>query len=163
MLPGWSALENHSAGPTKKVDIMKTSNKATTVWEGSGKQGKGRFNSPSGVLNDAGISFKKRFEGEMGTNPEELIAAAHSGCFSMALAVQLEQAGFTAERLETTAVVTLEKIGDGFAITRSDLTLDARVPGIQKEAFGEIAEKAKTGCPVSKLLKAETSLEWKLA
>jgi len=142
---------------------MKTSNKATTVWEGSGKQGKGTFNTPSGVLNDAAISFKQRFEGEKGTNPEEIIAAAHAGCFSMALAVQLEQAGITAERLETTAVVTLEKVGDGFAITRSDLTLEARVPGIERDAFGEIAEKAKSGCPVSKLLNAEISLKWNLA
>jgi osmotically inducible protein OsmC len=141
---------------------MKTSNQATTVWEGSGKQGKGTFKTPSGMLNEAAISFKKRFEGEKGTNPEELIAAAHSGCFSMALAVQLEQAGFTAERLETTAAVTLEKIGDGFAITHSDLTLQAKVPGIEQAAFGEIAEKAKSGCPVSKLLNASISLKWSL-
>ena len=141
---------------------MKTSNKATTVWEGSGQKGKGTFTTPSGVLGDAAISFGKRFEGEQGTNPEELIAAAHSGCFSMALAVQLEQAGFTAERLETTAVVTLEKIGDGFAITHSDLALEARVPGIEREAFGQIAEKAKAGCPVSKLLNAGISLQWNL-
>ncbi len=142
---------------------MKISNRATAVWEGSGKQGKGTFNTPSGVLNDASISFKKRFEGEQGTNPEEIIAAAHSGCFSMALAVQLEQAGFTVERLETTAVVTLEKVGDGFAVTGSDLTLQARVPGIEQRAFGEIAEKAKSGCPVSKLLNAKISLDWTLA
>ncbi len=142
---------------------MKISNKATTVWEGSGKQGKGTFSTPSGVLDNAAISFRKRFEGEKGTNPEEIIAAAHAGCFSMALAVQLEQAGFTAERLETTAVVTLEKIGDGFAITHSDLTLDAKVPGVEREAFGEIAEKAKSGCPVSKLLNAAISLKWNLA
>ncbi len=142
---------------------MKTSNKATTVWEGSGKQGKGSFTTPSGVLDAATISFRKRFEGEQGTNPEELIAAAHSGCFSMALAVQLEQAGFTAERLETSAVVTLEKVPDGFSITRSDLSLRARVPGIEREAFGRLAEAAKTGCPVSKLLKAEVSLQWELA
>jgi osmotically inducible protein OsmC len=141
---------------------MKTSNRATTVWEGSGKQGKGSFNTPSGVLNDATISFRKRFEGEQGTNPEEIIAAAHAGCFSMALAVQLEQAGFTAERLETTAQVTLEKIGEGFAITRSDLTLKGRVPGIERTAFGEIAERAKSGCPVSKLLNATISLDWSL-
>ena len=142
---------------------MKTSNKATTIWEGSGKQGKGSFTTPSGVLDAASISFRKRFEGEQGTNPEELIAAAHAGCFSMALAVQLEQAGFTAERLETSAVVTLEKVPDGFSITRSDLSLRAQVPGIEREAFGRIAEAAKTGCPVSKLLKAEVSLQWELA
>lgn len=142
---------------------MKTSNKAVAVWEGSGKQGKATFNTPSGALSDVSISFKKRFEGEQGTNPEELIAAAHSGCFSMALALQLEQAGFTAERLETTAVVTLEKIGDGFAVTHSDLALDARVPGIDRETFGRLAEKAKSGCPVSKLLNAGISLQWKLA
>jgi osmotically inducible protein OsmC len=142
---------------------MKTSNQATTVWEGSGKRGIGSFRTPSGVLNDVTISFGKRFEGEKGTNPEELVAAAHSGCFSMALAVQLEQAGFTAERLETTAVVTLEKVGDGFAITHSDLTLAATVPGIDREAFGPIAEQAKSGCPVSKLLNANISLQWNLA
>ena len=142
---------------------MKTSNRATTVWEGSGKQGKGSFSTPSGVLDAASISFRKRFEGEQGTNPEELIAAAHAGCFSMALAAQLEQAGFTAERLETSAVVTLEKVPDGFSITRSDLSLRAQVPGIEREAFGRIAEAAKTGCPVSKLLKAEVSLQWELA
>ena len=141
---------------------MKTTNKATTVWEGSGKKGKGTFGTPSGVLDDAAISFAKRFEGEKGTNPEELIAAAHSGCFSMALAVQLEQAGFTAERLETTAVVTLEKIGDGFAVTHSDLTLQAKVPGIDRDAFGQVAERAKSGCPVSKLLNAAISLKWEL-
>ena len=129
---------------------MKTTNKATTVWEGSGKKGKGTFGTPSGVLDDAAISFGKRFEGEKGTNPEELIAAAHSGCFSMALAVQLEQAGFTAERLETTAV------------THSDLTLQAKVPGIDRDAFGQVAERAKSGCPVSKLLNAAISLKWEL-
>jgi osmotically inducible protein OsmC len=141
---------------------MKTTNKATTVWEGSGKKGKGTFNTPSGVLDNAAISFSKRFEGEKGTNPEEIIAAAHAGCFSMALAVQLEQAGFTADRLETAATVTLEKVGDGFAITRSDLTLQAKVPGIDREAFGKIADGAKSGCPVSKLLNAEISLKWDL-
>ena len=141
---------------------MKTTNKATTVWEGSGKKGKGTFGTPSGVLDDAAISFGKRFEGEKGTNPEELIAAAHSGCFSMALAVQLEQAGFTAERLETTAVVTLEKIGDGFAVTHSDLTLQAKVPGIDRDAFGQVAERAKSGCPVSKLLNAKITLDAQL-
>ena len=141
---------------------MKTTNKATTVWEGSGKKGKGTFGTPSGVLDDAAISFGKRFEGEKGTNPEELIAAAHSGCFSMALAVQLEQAGFTPERLETTAVVTLEMIGDGFAVTHSDLTLQAKVPGIDRDAFGQVAERAKSGCPVSKLLNAAISLKWEL-
>ena len=142
---------------------MTISNRATAVWEGSGKQGKGSFNTPSGVLKDATVSFRKRFEGEQGTNPEEIIAAAHAACFSMALAVQLEQAGFTVERLETTAVVALEKTSDGFAITRSDLTLQARVPGIERAAFGEIADKAKSGCPVSKLLNATISLDWTLA
>ena len=141
---------------------MKTTNKATTVWEGSGKKGKGTFGTPSGVLDDAAISFGKRFEGEKGTNPEELIAAAHSGCFSMALAVQLEQAGFTAERLETTAVVTLEKIGDGVALTHTDHTHQAHVPGIDRDAFGQVAERAKSGCPVSKLLNAAISLKWEL-
>ncbi len=141
---------------------MKTTHEATTVWEGSGRKGRGTFRTPSGVLDDAEISFATRFEGQKGTNPEEIIAAAHSGCFSMALAVQLEEAGHTAERLETNAQVTLEKVGDGFTITRSDLTLKATVPSIDEEAFARIAEGAKSGCPVSKLLNAKVSLHWTL-
>lgn len=142
---------------------MKTTNTATTVWTGSGKAGEGRFSTKNGVLDGAVISFRKRFEGEKGTNPEEIIAAAHSGCFSMALAVQLEKAGFTPERLETEARITLEQQGDGFTITRSDLKLAAQVPGIDKEQFAKIADAAKQGCPVSKLLNAEITLEWMLA
>lgn len=142
---------------------MKTTNTATTVWTGSGKAGEGRFSTKNGVLDGAVISFRKRFEGEKGTNPEEIIAAAHSGCFSMALAVQLEKAGFTPERLETEARITLEQQGDGFTITRSDLKLAAQVPGIDKDQFAKIAETAKQGCPVSKLLNAEITLEWTLA
>lgn len=142
---------------------MKTTNTATTVWTGSGKAGEGRFTTRSGVLDGAVISFRRRFEGEKGTNPEEIIAAAHSGCFSMALAVQLEKAGYEARRLETAAKVTLEQQGDGFTITRSDLRLEADVPGIEREEFGQIAEAAKKGCPVSKLLNAEITLEWTLA
>jgi len=142
---------------------MKTTNTATTVWTGSGKAGEGRFTTRSGVLDGAVISFRKRFEGEKGTNPEEIIAAAHSGCFSMALAVQLEKAGYEVRRLETAAKVTLEQQGDGFTITRSDLRLEADVPGIEREEFGQIAEAAKKGCPVSKLLNAEITLEWTLA
>lgn len=142
---------------------MKTTNTATTVWTGAGKAGEGRLTTRSGVLDGAVISFRKRFEGEKGTNPEEIIAAAHSGCFSMALAVQLEQAGYDARRLETAAKVTLEQQGDGFTITRSDLKLEADVPGIARDEFAAIAEAAKQGCPVSKLLNAEITLEWTLA
>ncbi|MCB1521484.1 MAG: OsmC family protein [Hyphomicrobiaceae bacterium] len=141
---------------------MQTTNTASTLWTGTGKSGEGRFKTKSGILDGAVISFRKRFEGETGTNPEEIIAAAHAGCFSMALAVELEKAGFEPKSLETKATVTLAQQGDGFAITRSDLKLDAKVPGIDRERFAAIAEAAKTGCPVSKLLNAEITLDWKL-
>lgn len=142
---------------------MQISRKATAVWEGSGRDGQGRVSSESNTLQNAKISFKKRFGDEKGTNPEELIAAAHAGCFSMALAFALDKAGHTPSKLETEARVTIVQDGDAFTITRSQLTLAAVVPGIERSAFAEIAEQAKANCPVSKLLKAEIALAWELA
>ena len=136
--------------------------KATAVWTGSLKEGKGNISTESGVLSQSPYSFKTRFENERGTNPEELIAAAHAGCFTMALSAQLGNAGITAERLETTAAVTLEKVADGFAITKIHLDLTARIPGGDKAAFEKAAQAAKAGCPVSKLLKAEITLSTNL-
>jgi osmotically inducible protein OsmC len=133
----------------------------SAVWNGTIKDGSGTVTTPSGVLNNTPYSFKLRFEDESGTNgtnPEELIAAAHAGCFSMALSDQLTRAGFTAESLATSAALTLEQKDGGFAITKVHLTLDAKVPGISPEQFQELAAAAKAGCPVSKVLNAEITL-----
>lgn len=132
---------------------------AKAIWRGGGKDGVGRLSTQSGVLDGTAYSFKTRFENENGTNPEELIAAAHAGCFSMALAFQLAGAGFTPTSLETDAAVTLDKEGEGFKVTKSALKLVAVVPGIEKGKFDELAKAAKEGCPISKLLKAEITLE----
>ena len=133
--------------------------KATATWTGNGKEGKGRLDSASGVLKDTPYGFNSRFEDGPGSNPEELLAAAHAGCFTMALAFQLEKAGFTADELRTEAAVSLGKDGDGFSINRSALTLAAKVPGIDQAKFDELAQVAKTGCPVSKLFNAEITLD----
>ncbi len=137
--------------------------KASAVWKGSIKEGGGSISTETGVLRDAPYGFKSRFEQGPGTNPEELIAAAHAACFSMALSLMLGEEGFTPERIETHAEVTLDKVGDGFAITASHLTLSAAIPGIDQAKFDEIAGKAKSGCPVSKLLNAKISLQATLA
>lgn len=131
-------------------------------YEGLGKDGKAVVSTQSGVLSDQPYGFGTRFGDEPGTNPEELIAAAHASCFTMALSFALAKAGFSDGTLETTAKVTLDKEGDGFAVTRSDLTLKARVPGIAQDQFDQIAQGAKAGCPISKLLKAEITLEHSL-
>ncbi len=136
--------------------------KATAVWNGSLKEGKGNISTESGVLSKAPYSFKTRFENERGTNPEELIAAAHAGCFTMALSAQLGNAGITAESLETTAAVTLEKVADGFAITKVHLDVTGRIPNGDEAVFQKATEAAKAGCPVSKLLKAEITMSAKL-
>ncbi|WP_395673078.1 OsmC family protein [Phenylobacterium sp.] len=133
--------------------------KANAVWTGAGKDGAGKLTSPSGVLAETPYGFKSRFEEGPGTNPEELIAAAHAGCFSMALAFGLQAAGFTAEEIRTEAAVSLEAEGQGFRITRSALTLNAKIPGIDDAKFREIAEGAEKNCPVSKLLNAEITLD----
>ena len=133
--------------------------KAHAVWTGSGRDGQGRLTTPSGVLDGTAYSYKTRFENEKGTNPEELIAAAHAGCFSMALAFGLQAAGFTAEALRTEAAVSLEPEGQGFRIARSALTLRARIPGIDEAKFRELAEQAEKTCPVSRVLNAEVTLD----
>ena len=132
---------------------------AAAEWTGTGKDGTGHLSTDSGVLDHAAYSFKTRFENEKGTNPEELIAAAHAGCFTMALAFQLQGAGFTPTKLDTKAAVTLEKDGSGFKVSKSALTLTAEIPGIDKAKFDELAREAELNCPISKLLKAEITLD----
>ena len=136
--------------------------KASAVWKGSLKEGKGTISTESGVLSTTPYSFATRFENARGTNPEELIAAAHAGCFTMALSVELGNAGITAESLETTAAVTLEKVDPGFTVTKIHLDLTARIPGVDKAAFEKAAEEAKAGCPISRLLKAEITMSARL-
>jgi osmotically inducible protein OsmC len=136
---------------------------ARAEWQGTGKQGKGVLVTQSGVLSATPYAFNSRFGEVKGTNPEELIAAAHAGCFAMALAFALERAGFTPTRLDTSADVTLEPEGSGFKIARSALKLEAAVPNIDREQFQKLAESAKAGCPVSKVLNADITLDWQLA
>ena len=131
----------------------------SAVWSGGIKDGKGSISTQSGVLDNAQYGFSTRFEDGAGTNPEELIAAAHAGCFTMALAAQLGGAGMTAQSLKTEASVTLDKLADGYVITAVHLTLKARIPGATAEAFDAIAQKAKLDCPVSKLLNAKITLD----
>ena len=135
---------------------------AQAEWQGTGKEGKGTLTTQSGVLSSQAYGFNTRFGDTKGTNPEELIAAAHAGCFSMALAFALQAAGFTATKLATSAAVTLEPEGSGFKISKSALKLEASVPNISNEQFQKIAEGAKAGCPVSKVLKADITLDSKL-
>ena len=132
---------------------------ASAVWQGDLKSGKGTISTESGALKDNPFGFNTRFEGAPGTNPEELIGAAHAGCFSMALSMMLGQAGLTAERINTTAEVTLDKDDKGFSITAFALTLKAKVPGTDNEQFQQIANQAKEGCPVSRVLNAQISLD----
>jgi osmotically inducible protein OsmC len=136
--------------------------KASAVWKGSLKEGKGTISSDSGVLSNTPYSFSTRFENAKGTNPEELIAAAHAGCFTMALSAQLGSAGITPESLETTASLTLDKLDAGWTITKVHLDVAARIPGVDKAAFDKAAENAKAGCPVSRLLKAEITMTARL-
>ncbi|HEY4250077.1 MAG TPA: OsmC family protein [Roseomonas sp.] len=136
---------------------MKTHGSA--AWRGGIKDGIGALSTKSGALSAYPYGFASRFEGKPGSNPEELIGAAHAGCFTMALSLILGEAGLTAEQMDTTAEVTLEKQADGFAITAVHLTLRARIPGTDDAAFQALAAKAKAGCPVSKLLKAEITLD----
>nr|WP_295668750.1 OsmC family protein [Sphingomonas sp.] len=143
--------------PTGKTPTG-TTRTGSARYEGLGKDGKGHVSTQSGVLNDNPYGFNTRFENEPGTNPEELIAAAHASCFTMALSFALAKAGFSDGTLETSAKITLDQKDGGFTITRSDLDLKAKVPGIDPEKFAEIAADAKANCPVSKVLNAEVSL-----
>jgi osmotically inducible protein OsmC len=136
--------------------------KASAVWTGGLKDGRGALSTDSGVLKETQYSFSTRFEDGIGTNPEELIAAAHAGCFSMALSGQLGAAGMTAEQIKTTAIVTLEKLEGGFAITGVHLDLTAKIPGADAEAFRKAAAAAREGCPVSKTLKVPITMDAKL-
>lgn len=132
---------------------------ASAHWSGGIKDGQGSISTDTGALREAPYGFRSRFEDGPGTNPEELIAAAHAGCFSMALALALGQAGLTADSIDTQAVVTLDKDGDGFAITAVHLNCRARVPGADAAGFARIAQATKEGCPVSKVLKATITLD----
>lgn len=136
--------------------------KAGAVWKGGLKDGKGIVTTASGVLKATPYSFSTRFENGQGTNPEELIAAAHAACFSMALSAQLGNAGITPESISTEATLTLEKLEAGFTITKIHLDVAAKIPGADKAAFDKAAQNAKTGCPVSKVLKAEITMQAKL-
>jgi lipoyl-dependent peroxiredoxin len=138
---------------------MKIKRKGSATWKGGLKDGKGTLTTESGVLTNSPYSFSSRFEGQKATNPEELIAAAHAGCFTMALSMILGEAKLTADQMDTTAEVTIEQVEGGFAITSSHLTLKAKIPGADQAKFKELAAKAKAGCPVSKLLKAEITLD----
>ncbi len=135
----------------------------TAKWQGGLKDGKGWISTKSGAMNEQPYGFASRFEGKPGTNPEELIGAAHAGCFTMALSLILEQAGFKADEMNTKAEITLEKQGDGFSITKSHLILRAKIPGIDAAKFKELAGMAEKGCPVSKVLNAQISLDAALA
>jgi lipoyl-dependent peroxiredoxin len=136
---------------------------AHAVWRGTGKEGKGEITTQSGILKSAQYGFNTRFENGPGTNPEELIGAAHSGCYAMALSFALNEAGFTAKELKVSAQVGLEKEGAGFTITTVALKLDAQIPEISEAKFKELAEGAKKNCPVSKVLNAKITLEANLA
>ena len=138
---------------------MKTRRKASAEWRGGLKDGKGTITTDSGVLQASQYSFGTRFEEGKGTNPEELIAAAHAGCFAMALSLILGEAGMTAESIKAQATVTLEKLADGFSVTSSHLDVTARIPGADPAAFDKAAEAAKAGCPISKLLKADITMK----
>jgi len=141
---------------------MKINRTGSAAWQGGIKDGKGSISTQSGALKAYPYGFSSRFEGLPGSNPEELIAAAHSACFTMALSKILGEAGLTATQMDTSAQVTLESVDGGFAITAVHLTLKGQVPGATQEQFAELAGKAKAGCPVSKLLKADISLDAQL-
>lgn len=141
---------------------MSIKRKASAVWRGDLKSGKGIISSDSGVLKDTQYSFSTRFENGIGTNPEELIAAAHAGCFAMAFSAELGKAGFTATSINATATVSLDKTETGFSVTESHLDMTAKIPGIDESKFIGIANGAKAGCPISRLLNAKVTLDAKL-
>jgi osmotically inducible protein OsmC len=141
--------------PLKEILMKK---KASAVWKGGIKDGKGSISTESGILSNAQYGFNSRFEDGPGTNPEELLGAAHAGCFSMALSKELGSAGMTATSIETNSTITLEKVGDGFSITAAHLDVVATIPGADQTAFDIAAQSAKTGCPVSKLFNAKITM-----
>ena len=137
--------------------------KASAVWRGGLKEGKGTISSESGVLKETQYSFSTRFENGIGTNPEELIAAAHAGCFSMAFSAELGKAGITPESIHTTATITMDKTDAGWTVTESHLDVTAKIPGVDQAKFIAAANAAKGGCPISRLLKANVTMDAKLA
>ena len=137
--------------------------KASAVWRGGLKDGKGAISSESGVLKETQYSFSTRFENGIGTNPEELIAAAHAGCFSMAFSAELGKAGITPESIHTTATITMDKTDAGWTVTESHLDVTAKIPGVDQAKFIAAANAAKGGCPISRLLKANVTMDAKLA
>ena len=141
---------------------MKIVKKASAVWKCGIKDGGGTISTETGALKEAPYGFNARFENGPGTNPEELIGAAHAGCFSMAFSLMLTEAGLKADKIETHAAVTLEKVGDGFAITSSHLNVVAKIPGIDQAKFEEISNQAKAGCPVSKLFNTTITMDARL-
>jgi len=143
----------------RKERIMKIKRKGSAVWQGGLKDGRGALSTESGALKSYPYGFASRFEGVKGSNPEELLGAAHAGCFTMALSLILGEAKLVAEQMETTAEVTLEQVEGGFAITSIHLTLRAKIPGTDQAAFQQLADKAKAGCPVSKLFNANITLD----
>lgn len=142
---------------------MAIKRRGSAVWSGGLKDGKGTVSTQSGALSDLPYGFNTRFEDEKGTNPEELIGAAHAGCFTMALSMILGEAGLTAERMETTAAVSLEQVDGGFSVTSIHLDLTAKIPDAEDAQFQELATKAKENCPISKLMTADITLDAKLA
>jgi osmotically inducible protein OsmC len=139
-----------------------TKRRASAVWKGGLQDGKGTVSTDSGVLSATPYNFRMRFENEKGTNPEELVAAAHAACFSMALSLFLGQAGMTAESIETSAEVSLEQVDGGFAVTSSHLNTKVKIPNADRAAFEKAVETAKSGCPISKLLNARITMDAKL-
>src|SRR5882724_3589210 len=135
---------------------------ATAVWQGDLKQGKGSLSTPSGVLKETQYSFSTRFENGVGTNPEELIAAAHAGCFSMAFSAELGKAGITPESIHTTATITMDKTDAGWTVTESHLDVAAKIPGVDPAKFTAASNAAKAGCPISRLLKANVTMNARL-
>lgn len=142
---------------------MALQRKGSAQWKGGLKDGKGTVSTASGVLKSTPYSFSSRFEGQQGTNPEELVGAAHAGCLSMAISAQLDSAGLKADSIDTTATVSMEKLEGGFAITSVHLEVRAKVPGADQSKFDEAAKKAKEGCPISKLLNTKITMDAKLA
>ena len=144
------------------VPIIKITRRGSAQWQGGIKNGKGTISTQSGALKEQPYGFNTRFEDKPGTNPEELLGAAHAGCFTMALSLILGEAKLTAEQMDTTAAVVLEQVDGGYAITSVHLTLKAKIPGADAAKFEELANKAKAGCPVSKLFKTEITLDAQL-
>jgi osmotically inducible protein OsmC len=161
--PGWRRSGGAGEGLADTGGTTMTTRSASARYDGLGKEGRGHVSLQSGVLTEQPYGFGTRFGEEPGTNPEELVAAAHAACFTMALSFALAKEGYGDGTLETTARVTLDKDGDGFTVTRSALSLEATVPGIDPARFEEIAQGAKAGCPISKLLKAEITLDHRLS